>query len=448
MTATLRFAGTAGLLAALTLAACGVEETGVPPIEYDAEGRAIGDTFAPLYYPIGIAPHPDGRYLFIANAGFDRRYNAGTVAVYDTARRQFSPDLAVSIGLFAGDLVAGRTPPEEPGGEPGPVQLFVATRDSSELWRIVVAEEAGEVVGLSATATRDFGDGSMSPEPYGLALDADGQGLIMTHTANGTVSRYSTRGEVWEALDPTTGQPAPFRCAAGVHEGATVVARHPVNGWWYVSDRFSPFIKMVEEVSEAPAGADPVTGPCSLGQVASGVFRVEPLDNDSRSRGLAFSRDGSLMYVAQYAIGSSGGSLRVFDTTVAPNGRPANRVLKVIGLGTRPNLVRVAGCRPDRCPPGTTPDSLDAKGQGLVYVTAFHSDELFVVDPASLSIVARIPMPDGPHDVVFMLDDAGRMRGYVTNFNDNSLSVLDLEPGSPTRFTVSATIKPELPEAP
>ncbi len=448
MTAMLRTASSVGIVFTLALAACGVEETGVPPIQYDGDGQLIEDSFAPLYYPIGIAPHPDGRYLFVANAGFDRRYNAGTLSVYDTSRRRFAAELAVPIGLFAGDLVAGRTPPETEGDPEGPVQLFVATRDRSELWRIVVREEGGEITGLETTSTRDFGDTSMSPEPYGLALDADGRGLTVTHTANGTVSRYSARASIWEAADPETGEPAPFRCAAAVREGATAVARHPINGWWYVSDRFSPFIKMVAETSDAPAGIDPAIGPCRLSQVASGVFRVEPLDDGSRSRGVAFSRDGSLMYVAQYAIRSSGGALRVFDTTISPNGRPTNRLVRVVGLGTRPNLVRVAGCRPDRCPPGTAPDSLDAKGQGLVYVTAFHSDELFVIDPASLTVVARIDMPDGPHDIVFMLDEVGRLRGYVTNFNDNSLSVLDLEPGSPTRFSVSATIKPELPEAP
>lgn len=443
MIATLRIAGPLGLLTAVLLGACGVEETGIPPIEYDGNGRAVADSFAPLYYPIGIAPHPDGRYLFVANAGFDRRYNAGTVSVYDTATRTFPPDLAVSIGLFAGDLVAGRTPPKTEGGTPGPVQLFVATRDRSELWRVVVSETEGEITGLTAAATRDFGGDDMSPEPYGLALDPDGRGLTVTHTGDGTVSRYSTRASAWETVVPETGAAAPFRCASPVRDGATVVARHPVNGWWFVSDRFSNFMKMVAEVSDAAAGVDPRDGPCRL--VSNGVFRVESVNPDSRSRGVAFNRDGSQMFVAHYTIGSSGGAVRVFDTTVAPSGRPANRLIKAIGLGARPNLIRVAGCRPDLCPPETDPASLAAKGQGLVYVTAFHTDELFVIDPSSLTVIARIPMPDGPHDIVFMLDAAGRMRGYVTNFNDNSLSVLDLEPDSPGRFTVSATIKPKQP---
>ena len=47
----------------LSTSACGVEETGIPP-PIDA-----------LYYPVGLAAHPDGRYLYVANAGFDRRYN-------------------------------------------------------------------------------------------------------------------------------------------------------------------------------------------------------------------------------------------------------------------------------------------------------------------------------------------------------------------------------------
>ncbi len=436
-----------GLLALLTLtvaSGCGVDETGEPPIKYNDDGTARTSDFRPLYFPIGIATHPDGRYLFIANAGFDRRYNAGTISVYDTLTGTFSPDLAVTIGLFAGDLVAGRTPPSEEGGEPGPVQLFVATRDKSELWRVVVAEDTSGITGLTATPTRDFGGAAFSPEPYGLALDADGQGLTVTHTADGAVSRWSARPEAWTIASGDG--PKPFRCATVVNRTATAVTRHPVNGWWYISDRFSPFIKTVAEIPEEPGRATVESapdGPCRLFQAGTGVFRVEPLDDGSRSRGIAFDRSGSLLYVAAFTAGSSGGALRVFDTTVSTNGRPANRLVKAVGLGARPNLVRVAGCRPDRCPADVDPDSIDAKGEGLVYVTAFQSDRLFVVDPASLAVVARIDMGDGPHDIVFMLDGDGQLRGYVTNFNDNTLTVVDLEPGSPTRFTVLATIDPE-----
>lgn len=455
----LRIAGPLGLLAAVALAACGVAETGRDPVD---ENGSKTD----LYYPLGIAAHPDGRYLFVANAVFNRYYNAGTLTVYDTFERRFLPEVATDIGLFAGDLVAARG---LEGDAEDDVALFVATRDDSQLWRVAVESPGGRVTGLDAQPARYVGENDLGREPYSIAVDADGRSLTLTHGARGAVTRWGTHRQLWTPELDGGGKPKPLdppvRCELEVFEGATVVTRHPVNGWWYVSDRFSQFIKMVAEVplldAELPEGDDDETPEdarerlerqallrsCRLFPASSGVFRVEPINEDSRSMGMAFSQDGGLLYVASYAVGFSGGAIRVFDTTVLGSGRPANRLVKAIGLGTRPNMVRVAGCRPDRCPAGTDPASVQAKGQGLVYVTAFHSDQLFVIDPGSLSVVAKVPMPDGPHDIVFMLDGAGHLRGYVTNFNDDSLSILDLEPGSPTRFTVTAKIKsPPPPE--
>lgn len=78
------------------VAGCGVDETGISPPD-DA-----------LYFPVGLAAHPDGRYLYVANAGFDRRYNAGTVTVVDTWTRRVLPQATVRTALFAGELAVTR----------------------------------------------------------------------------------------------------------------------------------------------------------------------------------------------------------------------------------------------------------------------------------------------------------------------------------------------------
>ncbi|MEZ4434019.1 MAG: hypothetical protein R3F65_16560 [bacterium] len=400
---------------ALALAGCGVDEIGVDPPR-DA-----------WHYPLGLAAHPDGRYLFVASAGFDRAYNAGTVTVYDTVERRIVPESTIRIGLFAGDVAAARRP-EDDG-----VHLFVGSRDEGSLYRITVepgADPDAPLV-LDATRTRDFGGRPFAGEPYSIAIDADGEGLTLTHAERGVVSRWSTAAAAWQP-PPGGGEPPAFRCSISVTDFATAVARHPILDWWYVSDRFGRRIKIVAEQAEPVDVATPATA-CDLLQLTT--ITVSPIEPRGRTRGIAFDSRGTRLYVAS----STDASLRVYDTTVTGSGNPANRAITAIALGGIPDLVRVAGCRPSECPLDATP--LERAGGGLIYVTLFNDDRVVVVDPDTLTVIARIEVGDGPHDIAFVLDPSERLRGYVTLFNEHALAVLDLDPASATRFTHSATVK-------
>ena len=59
-------------LVCVSVSGCGSDEQGINPPQDQ------------LYYPLGMAPHPDGRYLYVSNAVFDRKYNASTLMVFDT----------------------------------------------------------------------------------------------------------------------------------------------------------------------------------------------------------------------------------------------------------------------------------------------------------------------------------------------------------------------------
>ena len=156
---------------------------------------------------------------------------------------------------------------------------------------------------------------------------------------------------------------------------------------------------------------------------------------------LAFSADGTLLYVAS----STDSTLRIFDTSVGPDG-PRNRLLAAIPTGGTPNLVRVAGLRPgeqrvlDGLDHGAVGTALDAAGGGLVYVTLFDDDAVVVIDPQTLSVRARIDVPGGPHDLAFLPDPAGALRAYVTLFEAHGLAVLDIQPGSDRQFSLLATV--------
>ena len=543
----------------VVVTACGVPETGTPP---------PADTF---YYPVGVAPHPDGRYLYVANAGFDRRYNAGTVQVFDTYTHHILPDETVRLGLFAGEIAVARFTPTRlvlspttvtPGGGTATASLSVTNRGKAPIRQIgVVLPLAGqpiEGVGDGATvtlldheirffvdtlepdatldltgtftcagaacngaaaagtvalsvggqaftptteaeaaksadprvlaivSTREDGavnrieidapkagatatpgshltcsddtsaknercdanhrdtrlEGLASPaaigdSPYSIALDRTG--FFLTHVKRGEVSRWSLNfGTDGEA------EPATFRgdCHVTLAAGASTVARHPLLGWAYVSDRYGQDVSVVAALDPLDRGQTGRIAPESCRLEERSPLVVDPDPGQGNTRGLAFSADGTFLYVAT----GSDSSLHVYDTSVAPSGRPRTDLVQAIPLGAGPNMVRVAGLREGELRAPNGPDLghvgevIDARGQGLVYITAFDADQLLVVDPVLMAVVARIPTGTGPHDVAFMPDAEDRLQAWVTNFRDHSLTLVDIDPDSPRRFTALATL--------
>jgi len=547
-------------------AGCGVEETGISPPD-DA-----------LYFPVGLAAHPDGRYLYVANAGFDRRYNAGTVTVIDTWTRRVLPQATVRTALFAGELVVSRGggpelvrgaleltsegetsvvaftvrnrgardaeevivrvavpdaleaptatgvgPDEAPlragvnGGEAfwrvprlerdaearlevrwrcvdaacrpaaaagmegarvspraqlpgGPeatlalddgrpavtpsVQALLVTREDNALTAFEVDAAAGDGAGHLRCGQGADGrcddahrvvrfDGltdrpALGGDPYSLALD--GSGFFLSHVERGELSRWS----IGARADAASNAPA-LRgiCRLGLAGGASSVARHPTLGWAYVSDRFGQAISTVELLDPLDRGELGRVSPEDCRMEERGALIVDREPTRGRTRGLAFSADGTRLYVAS----NSDASLRVFETSVGPRGRPPHNLLAAVPLGAGPNVVRVAGLRSgERAAPGgpdlgAVGDAVAELGEGLVYASAFDDDRVVVVDPSLMTVVAQIDTGRGPHDIVLMPDAAGRLQAWVANFRDHTLTVIDVDPRSTRRFSVVATVR-------
>ncbi len=113
-------------------------------------------------------------------------------------------------------------------------------------------------------------------------------------------------------------------------------------------------------------------------------------------------------------------SLVVMDTTEQPD-KWTGRYLDAVELCPQPSLVKVRSYG----------------SWNLAYVTCWASGEVFVIDIDEAKLVSSISVGQGPHDIVFAPDESWivpelRYRAYVSNFAENTIAVIDLDPSSPT----------------
>jgi YVTN family beta-propeller protein len=72
----------------------------------------------------------------------------------------------------------------------------------------------------------------------------------------------------------------------------------------------------------------------------------------------------------------------------------------------------------------------DAGRGSRIYVTCYDDGQIYVVDPNAVVVTSIIDVGAGPISLVFSPLDPSV--GYVASFANSHLSVIDLEPGSPT----------------
>lgn len=170
---------------------------------------------------------------------------------------------------------------------------------------------------------------------------------------------------------------------------------------------------------------DPTQGPCTgqttqrdLTMVPSETFLSSTfLPHGTDLRGVLFSADGERVYVLHRndpATASSPPALAVMDRTRLPDGSVINTPTGFVEVCSGPTgMLRHDAGRGER-----------------IYVTCYDDGIIYVIDPVGLSILAAIDAGAGPTSLVFSpLDPA---IAYVASYANSHLSIIDLEPGSPT----------------
>jgi len=397
-----------------------------------------------FYFPTGLAPSPDGETVFVINANADLRFAAGSIVQVDVdevddivtawtesgtvpdadeceqdvdlsfllncdERLVTIKDSSVRLASFATNIGIQ----ELDGGD---ARLFVASRGDPSITFIDFSPSSRSLdCGGSGsqpqcdddhrlTALRgDLDIGRLFEEPFSVFVDSVREYVMVTHLTSGSVTLVDAPSNggsplITDAIsglfasDPNTGA----RGAVGI------AGRRPGtdDDLVYVTSRSD---SRIQTLSMARPGID------GLPRLAPGDFffldEVRPADD---SREIAFGQGGDRAYI----VNRDPPLLHVIDTSTGSDGSPVNRFVGGVELCTGAANLTV----------------LDAGRGERVYVSCFRSGQVWAIDPVGRVVEAVINVGRGPNSLIGLVE---RGQLWVTNFLEDTISVIDIEPGSP-----------------
>lgn len=426
------------LLACTPLLACTASSNEVHPHENDDSA---------LFYPTGLAVAPNDSVLFVANANSELRYDSGSVIVLDLAlvdqisnawtssktlpdgchqdadhvetlvcseERFIETGAGARIGNFATDIAV------QDFKSGGPLRLIVPTRgDPSIAWidwdgsKLSCSNQSGfalcDETHRLAYVHNDPNIGLLPEEPFDAYAGKDF--AIVTHLTTGAITLLDSPpggdasiADVQTGLfaaDPLTGL-----------RGSTGVAGRGDSGLVYVGSRSEDRIQTLSV--GRPVNSD--VAPPYI--VPEEYFFLDLVGGNAGgstdTRGMQFSATGDRLYL----INRRPPSLQIYDTSLDAGGAPRNKGIAATDL----------------CREASTLAVLDSGDGERAYVTCFQDGQIYVVDPRGASSVEDIiTVGRGPYSVVAA---PTRKKIYVSNFLEDTVAVIDVDPTSPTHDRV------------
>lgn len=400
--------------------------------------------------PVAMAVTNDGCHMFVANGNFDLRERGGAVVVVDVVSRSVVADAGVEIGSFPAQL---RLHPD--GGK-----LYATVRaDDSITW---IDVEAGGVapkltcgVGedrcgddRKLTMRRSESSSLRVAEPLTLEIsclreagrcvadDPSELGLISTWLSSGVVA-YFPLGDDGVPLELDSDLGIRLVGETQQQEDVTVagvagLAMAPDGRTGYVASFADDRIRKFRIDAAGPATVVRLEESQSI---LGGTF-----DNRrTELRGLAVDTRGDRLFVAsRHPVINRQNPVQIYvvDTPTDLSGAPDFRVTATVPVSGTPGLLRVLTVDADADPP-----------RDLVYAVIFGGDRITVIDPLRMDVIDVIDVGDGPFDLAFVTppadaacgtrsDGLRRMEAWVTEFGDNSIAIIDINPESPTYHQV------------
>lgn len=422
-----------------------------------ASGEEVQPDDNQLFFPTAAVVSPDGARLFVVNANSDLTYDSGTINVVPlatvegviaewTANRaapsgcfqdtDFTETLVcdeslflnetgpsgVRIGNFATDLALQDF-------TDGRFRLIAPTRgDPSITWvdwdpgaARLSCNENGRSFELCDDAHRlsfllnDSELASIFGEPFAAYGDTAGQFVMVTHLDTAAVTLIdSPRDGAARITDIALEVFLPDPPMSSNRGATSVLGRTPRadNNLVYVGSRTDDRIQTFS-VGRPINGAPPflIAGDSfALDAVGGGGMTTDSRD----TRGMAFSPSGDRLFL----VNRRSPSLQIYDTSVGPAGMPQNLAVGATDLCRQASTIALAGTGDNE----------------RVYVTCFQDGQIYAIDPRGHGHVEDIIVVGrGPNSVVAAPDGK---RLYVTNFLEDTVAVIDIEPGSKMRNRV------------
>jgi 6-phosphogluconolactonase (cycloisomerase 2 family) len=446
----------------LFVAGCTAAAKDVVPPNGDLDCPDDGDSSTPpcqarFFWPTGVAMSPDESVLFVADANSDLTYNSGRIDVLDLAKVEeaitswttshtladhctkdtdFSEtmdcpetpylkrDAAVLTGNFA-TAIGVQTKDSD-----GNLRLVVPVRgDPSITWIDWVKNGADRFlqckdtdVGTYATCDddhkltrlRDDNDTTepgIADEPFDVFVDSVNDFAVVTHLSSGSASLVDLPKTGMPSISDAIGGLFGADPETGVVGASAVAGRDPgsPDDIVYVASRSEDRVQTFTIVR-------PRAQPALL--QAGDFFFLNTVGTQSGgsrdTRGLAFGSGGDRMYL----INRYPPTLQIYDTSLSPQGTPKNEGLAAV----------------DICRQASRLVLTDTGDGDRVYVACFDAGQIYAIDPRDGGqVIDVITVGRGPYDLAA---SPSKKRLYVSNYLENTIAVIDLAPGSPTRNRV------------
>jgi len=411
-----------------------------------------------IYFPTGAAISPDQRYLFVANANSELRFDSGSIAVLDLEtvdqiarawvdRDRISyvpptgctidneqretlgcddggapaptfilPDAGIRIGNFASALAVQEKAPQQ-------LRLIVAVRGDPS---ITYADWDGTQLTCSAEAAfplcdedhrlnhlRDQVDLTIPDEPFQVFVDSVNGFAAVTHLTSGAVTLVDSPADGTPRLtDNITGL---FSADSNGARGAAGIAGRSPNGpgadILYVTSRTEDRVQMLTVSPGGPNGNGAFFIPSNF-FFLDGVGSTNGSSSDTRYA--QFDAGGDRLYM----VNRRPPSLQVYDTSLDATGFPQNRFLAATDLCREASNMAVA----------------DVGDGTRAFVTCFQDGEVYVIDPdPNPEVEAIVTVGRGPFGIAV---SPARKKLYVTNFLEDTIAVIELDPESALRYQV------------